>query len=159
MNSSHDGYSVLEYGVNEWIYKVCPEGIQPCKMKIGDIYWRRYKIQETLYIGQCRLSPLQSRHLGTSHSSPNRHQLPYAFSWISPMVWNLFPSKGDFSPGCCSSVDWAQAENQRVAGSIPSHSTSLVAGQVPSGGYVKCDHTLIFLSLSFSLPSPLSKNK
>ena len=40
------------------------------------MYWRRYKIQETLYIGQWRLSPLQSRHLGTLHSSLNHHQLP-----------------------------------------------------------------------------------
>ena len=39
-------------------------------------YGRRYKIQETLYIGQWCLRPLQSRHLGTSHSSPNHHQLP-----------------------------------------------------------------------------------
>ena len=46
-------------------------------MKIRDIYWRRCKIQETLYIGQWRLSPLQNRHLGTSHSSPNCHQLPH----------------------------------------------------------------------------------
>ena len=45
-------------------------------MKHRDIYWRRYKIQETLYTGQWCLSPLQSRHLGTSHSSPNHHQLP-----------------------------------------------------------------------------------
>ena len=44
-------------------------------MKNRDIYWRRYKIQEILYTGQWRLSPLQSRHLGTSHSSPNHHQL------------------------------------------------------------------------------------
>ena len=44
---------------------VHPEGIQPCNMKNRDIYWRRYKIQETLYIGQWHLSPLQSRHLGT----------------------------------------------------------------------------------------------
>ena len=28
-----------------------------------------------MYIGQGRLSPTQSRHLGTSHSSPNCHQL------------------------------------------------------------------------------------
>ena len=39
-------------------------------MKNRNIYWR-YKIQETLYIGQWWLSPLQSRHLGTSHSSPS----------------------------------------------------------------------------------------
>ena len=40
-----------------------------------DISWRKYKIQEALYIGQWCLSPLQSRHFGTSHSSPNHHQL------------------------------------------------------------------------------------
>ena len=57
-------------------YEICLEGIQPCTMKNRDIYGRRYKIQETLYIGQWHLSLLQSRHLGTSHSSPNRHQLP-----------------------------------------------------------------------------------
>ena len=34
-----------------------------------------------------------------------------------------------------------------------------VVGQVPSGGYVRGNHTLIFLSLSFFLPFPLSKNK
>ena len=55
---------------------VCPESIQPCAMKNRDIYRRRYKIQETLYIGQRHLSLLQSRHVGTSHSSPNHHQLP-----------------------------------------------------------------------------------
>ena len=59
----------------------CPAGIQPyvyfiCIWKI-DIYWRRYKIQETLYLEQWCLSPLQSRHLGTSHNPPNGHQLPH----------------------------------------------------------------------------------
>ena len=38
-------------------------------------------MQETLYIGQWHLSPLQSRHLGTSHSSPSCHQLPTVISW------------------------------------------------------------------------------
>ena len=56
---------------------VCPEDIQPYNMKNRDIYWKRYKIQETLYIRQWCLSPLQSRHLGISHSSPNHHQLPH----------------------------------------------------------------------------------
>ena len=50
---------------------VCPVGIQPCSVKDKDIYWRRYKKQETLYTGQWCLSPLQSRHLGTSHTSPS----------------------------------------------------------------------------------------
>ena len=56
-----------------YLFEVCPEGIQPCNMKNRDIYWRRYKIQKTLYRGQWCLSPLQSRHLGTLHSSLNFH--------------------------------------------------------------------------------------
>ena len=33
---------------NSLVYKVCPESIQPHTMKNRDIYWRRYKVQETL---------------------------------------------------------------------------------------------------------------
>ena len=33
-----------------------------------------------------------------------------------------------------------------------------VAGQVPQWGHVRGNHALMFLSLSFSLPFPLSKN-
>ena len=39
------------------------ESIQPCNMKNKDIYWRRYKMQETLYIGQWCLSLLRSYDL------------------------------------------------------------------------------------------------
>ena len=49
--------------------------------------------------------------------------------------------------------------NQRVAGSIPSQGTCLDWGPGPSWGHMRDNHTLMFLSLSFSLPSPLSKNK
>ena len=56
------------------MYEVCPEAVQPYNMKNRDIYWR-YK--KHLYIGQWHFSTLQSRHLGTSHSSPNHHQLPH----------------------------------------------------------------------------------
>ena len=59
------------------MYEVCLEGIQTCNIKNRGIYWRRYKIQQTLYTEQWRFIPLQSRHLGTSHSSPNRHHLPH----------------------------------------------------------------------------------
>ena len=55
--------------VHTHTHEVCPESIQPRTMKNRDIYWKRYKIQETLYTGQWCLSPLQSRNLGTSHSS------------------------------------------------------------------------------------------
>ena len=52
-----------------------------------------------------------------------------------------------------------QPVNQRVTGSIPSQSTAWVAGHVfPSTGCVRGNHTLMFVTLSLSLPSPLSKN-
>ena len=51
--------------------------------------------------------------------------------------------------------------NRRVTGSIPSQGTcqGCGPGQVPGvgGGPTRGNHTLMFLSLSFSLPSPLSK--
>ena len=49
--------------------------------------------------------------------------------------------------------------NQRVAGSIASQGHAWVAGPVPSRGYTRGNHTLMFLSLFFFFPSPLSKNK
>ena len=49
--------------------------------------------------------------------------------------------------------------NQRVAGWIPSQDTCLGCRPGPSMGHVRGNHTLMFLSLSFSLPPPLSKNK
>ena len=59
---------ILSIPLHTHIYELCPEGIKPCNMENTDVYWRRYKIQETLYIGQRHLSFFQSRHLGTSHS-------------------------------------------------------------------------------------------
>ena len=74
------GQGILKNSVFRRLYKVCPESIHPCTRKNRDIYWRRYKIQETLYIGQFYTSvPFKVRHLGTTHSSPN----------ISFMVQNI----------------------------------------------------------------------
>ena len=42
---------------------------------------------------------------------------------------------------------------------FPVRAHAWIVGQVPSGGHVRGNHTLMFLSLSFSLLSPLSKNK
>ena len=50
-------------------------------------------------MGQWHLSPLQSRHLGASHSSPTTISCHIIFSWISSVVWNLFLFKDDFSFG------------------------------------------------------------
>ena len=49
----------------------CPEGIQPRNTKNRDIYWRTYNIQETLYTGYLRLSPLQRRDLTQFSQSPS----------------------------------------------------------------------------------------
>ena len=49
--------------------------------------------------------------------------------------------------------------NQRVTSSIPSQGTCLGCGLGPSRGNRRGNQTLMFLSLSFYLPSPLSKNK
>ena len=45
------------------------------------------------------LSPLQSRHLGTSHSSPNHHQLPCGIFMNLINSLKSLPFKGDFSLG------------------------------------------------------------
>ena len=49
--------------------------------------------------------------------------------------------------------------NQRVSCSIPSQGTCLGCRLGPQMGCMRGNHILMFLSLSFSFPSPLSKNK
>ena len=62
-------------------------------------------------------------------------------------------------------AQWTEHQNakQRVAGSIPSQGIvrahAWVVGQVLSRGCLRGNYTLMFLSLTFSLPSSLSKNK
>ena len=51
---------------------------------------------------------------------------------------------------------YPQAEGLSVRFPVRAH--AWVVGQVPSAGSAKGNHTLMFLSLSFSLPFPLSKN-
>ena len=54
-----------------------------------------------------------------------------------------------------------QPANQRVTGLIPSHGPCLGCGPglPPSRGRMRGNHILMFLSLSFSIPSRLPKNK
>ena len=42
---------------------------------------------------------------------------------------------------------------------FPVRAHAWIVGQVPSSGYTRGNHTLMFLSLSLPLPSPLPKNK
>ena len=50
-----------------------------------------------------------------------------------------------------------QTKGSPVQSPVRAH--AWVVGQVPSRERVRGSHTLVFLSLSFSLPSSLSKNK
>ena len=60
-------------------------------------------------------------------------------------------------PAVAGVAPWIECQpaNQRVTGSIPSQGTCLV----PSRRHTRGNHISMFLSPSFSLPSPLSKNK
>ena len=65
-------------------------------MKNRDIYWRRYK----KYTQDNDTSvPFKVGTLGPETVLPIAISCPFGFSWISSMVWNLFPFKGDFSFG------------------------------------------------------------
>ena len=72
---------------------------------------------------------------------------------------SLITMKNDFGPW----LVWLSglSAGQQTKGSlvrVPVRAHAWVVGQVPSRGRARGNHTLMFLSLSFSLP-PLSKNK
>ena len=50
-------------------------------------------------------------------------------------------------------------QTRGLPGQFPVRAHAWVVGQVHSRGHTRGNHTLIFLSLSFSLSSPPSKNK
>ena len=69
-----------------------------------------------------------------------------------------FKKEGSALAGVAQWID-CQPANQWVTSSIPSLGhTPGVAGQVPSGGHLRDNHTVTF-SPSLSLSLPLSKNK
>ena len=65
-----------------------------------------------------------------------------------------------FSSALAGVAQWIEHRpaKQRVTGSIPSQVHAWVASQVPNRGCMR-GNRLMYLSLSFSCPSPLSKNK
>ena len=58
-------------------------------------------------------------------------------------------------PGWCGSVDWVSACEPKGLWFNAQSGHRPGVGQVPSWGRIRGNHTLVFLSLSFSLPSPL----
>ena len=53
----------------------------------------------------------------------------------------------------------AGLQSKGLPAQFPVRAHAWAGGQVPKRGRARGNHTLMFLSLSFSLPSPLSKNK
>ena len=110
------------------------------------MYWRTYKIQKTLFIGQWHLSPLPSRHLGTSHSSSGvsatvQNTLEKSFVGIiisCPVVWGMSgksPTIVNIRRMVCmtkdSGLEWAPVDNDNftvlVSGGSRHHWVSMCA--------------------------------
>ena len=96
---------------------------------------------------------------------PKQYMEQQPKSWFFwSLSWNCRPDytgfKKSWSPPA-GIAQWVEhgPMNQRVTSLIPSQGTCLGCSQVPSRGHARGNHTLTFLFLSFSLPSPLSKNK
>ena len=85
----------------------------------------------------------------------------YCISYLSVHHSIFYFLKFAFCPGWCNSVDWIECWPWTKGSPVwfPVRAHAWAVGHVPSWGHVRDNHTLMFLSLSFSLPSPLSKNK
>ena len=96
------------------------------------------------FVSSCFLSCAESQQ---------RKRISPGDTWISLILFR----KALSHPSWCGSVVECQPMNQRVAGSIPSlgHTPGLQA-RSPVGGSTRGNHTLMFLSLSFS-PFPSKK--
>ena len=77
---------------------------------------------------------------------------------VYPQVWIFFKITIVVLAGVAQRVEH-QTANQKVAGSILSQGTYLGCGPAPHLGACVRGNQSMFLSLSFSLPSPLSKSK
>ena len=76
----------------------------------------------------------------------------YTKNMLSDSVLEFKRSHSLVLAGVAQWIDHRTA-NQRVTGSVPSQGTCLGCGRV------RGNHTLMFFSLSFFFPSPLSKNR
>ena len=117
-------------------------------------------------------------HSKQSSQKSDRHQRPSPYQLFLKILRTEFQSHlGHYVTRSCNSemkflcskmithalagiAQWIEhlSVNQRVTGPIPIQGTSWVVGQVPSRGHSRGNHTLMFLSLSFSLPTSLSNN-
>ena len=104
-------------------------------------------------------SGTNARQLTSSLYVPDAPVLELRTNESSESVY-MGPLKG--TPGVLPvAAQWAehQPEKKGWLVRIPVRAHALVVSQVPSGEHARGNHTLMFLSFSFSLPSPPSKNK
>ena len=80
--------------------------------------------------------------------------LSFSFSLLSPLI-----KKKKQALACVAQWFECWTVKQRVTGLILSQGHACVVDWVPSRRHARGNHTLMFLPLSSSLPSPLSKNK
>ena len=121
-------------------------------MKNRGIHWRRYKIQETLYIGQWCLSPLQSRHLRTSHSSPrvsstvqNTLQNPLLeLPWAAPLYFPESHQQSELSSLSEVTLVLGKASSCTMSGAefLAKHQITQVTQPPYSPDWVPCDFWL-----------------
>ena len=132
------------------------------KFKINKIYKHLLSNKEK---NKCKLTWLKQCEITCTKGSERIYKLPFTLPFQRGRFkdeWGctvLYLRNQTSHPDWGSSVDWAPAVNERATGSIPGQGTSLGCGPGPQWGHKRGNHMLIFLSLSFSLPSPLSKNK
>ena len=83
-----------------------------------------------------------------------RNAMSKSTRWKKQIQWPFKKSWLDWLSGLSASL-WTK----ELPVQFPVRAHAWVAGQVPSGGHVRGNHTLMFLSLSFFYPYPISKNK
>ena len=129
----------------------------------GPTGWRSFMLQ----------APGPTSEFGQrSTPEPGREPCPLSLPLRQSLLTNLITVPGGEGETCKECVknyklaladvaQWIEGKsaNQRVTGSTPSQGTCLGGRPCPQSGHVRGKHRLMFLSLSFSFPSPLSKNK
>ena len=133
-------------------------------------------ICKTIQVSRVQLNKTSSAHC-IVHPPPPEKSLSIPVS-PHPHLCSLLPTARSLSfwlsPHCClylcvkaHTLPWlvwlsglsAGLQTKGSPGRFPVRAHAWVTGQVPSRRRMRGSHTMMFLSLSFSLSSPLSKNK
>ena len=115
------------------------------------------------WLGRGKKEPF-GRMVPWVHTSPCHYRTVYLKWWVHSLYIMYTSVKKTEKKKCLPWMVWfsglsagLQTKGSQVR--LPVWAHAWVSGQVPSRGHVRDNCTLMFLSLSFSLPSPLSTNK